>query len=427
MENLNRHSFFPKLQIFCVFGIAVTITFSILNLNSLFIIGLTASWLFSFKSVSQLTALMKDRLFIAYFLYFLLHVAGLFTSDSFAGGWKHLETKLGYLILPLVLCSTNTLSKRITNKVLMVFTASLTIATLLCLFVALNKYFTHGNVNVFFYHDLLIPISHHAVYFSAFLLIAIAFLATEYQNIRWLSYRRWLVPVWIGYLLVFIVLLSSKLMLGITIMLLLFVLMKSFRSNFPKRQLFLVMIILGSLAATILLTDNTVKKRFTNLFEGNIELLKSEKFNPGNSFTGFEFRLLLWRFTYEIMAENNAWILGVGTYGSQDYLVRKYHSMNMYAGDESKGDHGYLAYNCHNQFLQTSLQSGLVGLAVLLFWCFAFCYATFKSRNKIQIILAITIMCFFLTESVLERQYGMILTCFFPLILLYPKHITDQS
>ncbi|MHA4847433.1 O-antigen ligase family protein [Flavitalea antarctica] len=427
MEKLNRHSLFPKLQLFCLYGIAVTITFSILNLNSLFIIGLILSWLFSIGSLSQVRELRTDRLFIAYILYFLLHIAGLFTSDSFAGGWKHLESKLGYLVLPLALCSGTILTRQVRNKVLMVFTITLTAATLLCLIVAFYKYSTQHDVSVFFYHDLLTPISHHAVYFSAFILIAIAFLATEYQDITWLRHRSWLMLFWIGYFMGITVLLSSKLMLSITIMLLLFLLLKSFHNSFPKRQILIVLIILGGLSATILLTDNIVKRRFNNLFEGNIDVLKSDKFNPGNSFTGLEFRLLLWRFTYEIMAENNAWVLGVGTAGSQEYLVRKYHSMNMYAGDERKGDHGYMAYNCHNQFLQTSLQSGLLGLSVLLFWCFVFCYATIKSRDKIQSVLAITILCFFFTESVLERQYGMILTCFFPLILLYSKSRADQS
>ena len=93
--------------------------------------------------------------------------------------------------------------------------------------------------------------------------------------------------------------------------------------------------------------------------------------------------------------------------------------MGLYSGLESRGDKGYLEFNCHNQFLQSSLQSGIPGLVVFLIWLVVFLQRVIRKRHNVLAWMAIMILAFFLTESVFERQYGMILTTLFPLLYLY--------
>jgi len=74
---------------------------------------------------------------------------------------------------------------------------------------------------------------------------------------------------------------------------------------------------------------------------------------------------------------------------------------------------GRFKFNAHNQYLQTILNSGLFGfLSFILF----IVYTTFKSynyKNYIYIIFIGISMITFLTESILERNHGIIIFSFF--------------
>jgi hypothetical protein len=164
--------------------------------------------------------------------------------------------------------------------------------------------------------------------------------------------------------------------------------------------------------------NNPVKQRFTNLVEGNFSVLGQKTFGPGDYFNGFQFRLLLWRVTYEILDDKDAWLLGVSAPLGQPSLQEKYRELNLYTGDAAQTNHGYLDYNCHNQFLQTALQLGIVGLTGLIFLVFILVKKSLAGREPVLYGILFITICFFFTESVLERQYGIILLTVFPLLYL---------
>jgi O-antigen ligase len=207
--------------------------------------------------------------------------------------------------------------------------------------------------------------------------------------------------------------------LSVLLLFLLYVIALRFLKKRKRKQALLLAVMVCAALVAVFLFNNPVKKRFDGLTNSSIVLLKKEKYGPGENFNGLEFRLLLWRFTYEILRDNHAFIMGVGPANAQPRLIQKYLDMNMYAGDKSKGTTGYLAYNCHNQFLQISLQSGIIGLIIFLFWCYAMLEKTIKEKNPVLTAIVLIIFIFFISESVFERQYGMILCTVFPLLYLY--------
>jgi O-antigen ligase len=103
----------------------------------------------------------------------------------------------------------------------------------------------------------------------------------------------------------FIVLLASKLIIGLSF---LYIIFFAFKFFFKKKILPLVLFASFLLAILLLLTitKNPVKDRFKDLASGNTSLFRQEKFSPGVYFNGLQFRLLIWRFTYEILNEKNA-------------------------------------------------------------------------------------------------------------------------
>jgi O-antigen ligase len=172
------------------------------------------------------------------------------------------------------------------------------------------------------------------------------------------------------------------------------------------------------LIIAIISNDNPVHKRFIDL-KGDIELIKREKYDAGIYFNGWQFRLLLWRVTYEIIRDKHAWLIGVGSSDAQAILEEKYLDLGLYTGGRNPDDHGYLKYNCHNQFLQTTLQSGVAGLLFFLGWC---CMLFIKARPRKEPVLSwalIIMICFFFIESVCERQYGMLPCTLIPLMYIY--------
>jgi len=55
-------------------------------------------------------------------------------------------------------------------------------------------------------------------------------------------------------------------------------------------------------------------------------------------------------------------------------------------------------------------------------------FKAIRKQDPVLAWMAIVIFAFFLTESVFERQYGMVLTTLFPLIFLYtPKPVRKKS
>ena len=167
----------------------------------------------------------------------------------------------------------------------------------------------------------------------------------------------------------------------------------------------------------LVVTNNPVKKRFTDITNGATTLFQQQKFNAGVYFNGLQFRLLTWRFTSEILNEQKAWLPGVSAGDGQKLLRRKYIETGMYTGDGSNSG-GYLLYNCHNIYLQTTLESGLIGLVSLLSIIASFLFKLVKSKKRTALIFFLCMLVFGFTESYLSRQFGIVLFTFLPLLAL---------
>jgi O-antigen ligase len=172
---------------------------------------------------------------------------------------------------------------------------------------------------------------------------------------------------------------------------------------------------------TVFLTNNPISQRFNDIFRGDIGFFMQDKFDRADYFNGVQFRLLQWRLVSEILTENKAWLTGVGTGDAQHLLDKQYISRNMYPGDPAKpGSRGYLAYNTHNQFLQSLLQTGIIGAFIFLLISFFLARMAWRSQNSLYIFIVGLLIVYSLIESVFETQYGILLYTFFPLFMKAP-------
>jgi O-antigen ligase len=123
-------------------------------------------------------------------------------------------------------------------------------------------------------------------------------------------------------------------------------------------------------------------------------------------------RYTLWSTAIEIFKEQP--LLGVGTGDIKDELLSKYKQQNFQEG---------ITYNlnAHNQFFQTLATLGIPGfISLLLLFLIPIIQAIKKANITFLAFLAIIfINC--LTESVFEKQAGVLFFCFFYIFLQQPK------
>jgi O-antigen ligase len=179
------------------------------------------------------------------------------------------------------------------------------------------------------------------------------------------------------------------------------------------------MLLLSGLLAAIFLvtTRNPVSNRFTEILNTDMNLVKQDKYNPGIYFNDVQFRMVQWKFVNEILNENHCWWIGISPGDAQNLLDKKYIEKNMYTGDPSRGDHGYLRYNTHDQILESLLQSGIAGMLLFLLVLFAVIRLAWRKKNLLLRFTVALLIAFSLIESVFETQYALMVLIFFPLFL----------
>ncbi len=330
--------------------------------------------------------------------------------------WKNIQLKSGVIMVPLAVLLTRGVRQRNKNILMKTYCVALFSSLLYCLFIALKTYMETNNSSVFFYHNLLSPFRHHAVFVSIYTFIALLLLLEEARRQNYL-FRPALHYFFAFFFSISIFLLSSKLVITFLIIYVCYYLvtitvLKKNRQRIVLSGIALILV----LTALLLTTNNFAGNRLRDIAKGSFSLHRQEHFHPGVYFNGIQFRLLQLRLVPEILTEQSKWWAGTGSSNSQQLLDKKYLLLNMYTGD-GKNDRGYLGLNTHNQFLESLLKQGLAGLFVfiLLFTAFMLLGRTNGKNNYLFAWLLLAAYTFI--ESILETQYGIVLFTFFPAFL----------
>lgn len=421
------HSNYYNSAIFILLAASlVSLAFSNRIVNSISTITLAAIVFLHSDRITLFKQAFKDRYFISCLFFLLINLAGLLYTNDSQQNLKEFSMKAGIIAIPFFFCANSCKLKVNLRHLMIAFTLCLLVTTLYCLFHAFTIYRQHGDSTVFFYHTLLSPFNEHAVYYSFYLLFCMLYWIEEgiasLRHTKW----TWLVIPALAYFFVVIILLSSKIVLGLLSVYIVYFILSHLIHKQNKKVLLPVVAGIGIVVAILLATNNPVKKRFSDLTSGATTLFQQQKFNAGVYFNGLQFRLLTWRFTAEILTEQKAWLLGVSAGDGQTLLRKKYIETNMYTGDGSASG-GYLQYNCHNIYLQTTLESGIIGLIFLLSIIASILFKLVKSKKRTALIFFLCMLVFGFTESYLSRQFGIVLFTFLPLLALSALRTGSKS
>lgn len=417
---INKQDLFLLLLFRAIYFVFITsIIFSFRAITSISTGALFATGLFFLNKKNKGLSVQKDLLLFSLScggLFLLNLISIVFISGGYKA-WNNILLTSGILFLPIAVILSRHFILQDTVFLLRSLFNLLFIACIYCLGMAIIRFINTGDSSVFFYHSLVLPLKYHAVYFSIILFIALVYLAENYQIDIFQNIQKFRI-VLIFFFSVFLILLSSKLVIGFYTGFLIITFYRSWiKKNQRKQSLFLIAIFLISLI--IVLFSNPVKKRFQEIASGNLSLIQQESFSPGVYFNGLQFRLLQWKFVPEILRERKNWVMGVGSLQSQNILDSEYVRRKMYVGDPNKGDKGLLNYNTHNQLLQSLLENGIVGGIIFLFVIVSIVLMICQKREFAYTSIMLLLILYAFLESMLKTQYGIILLTFLPLFLYH--------
>lgn len=391
-----------KTEIFFYWSLSltfITLPFPKYSLNSQSLIILLISWLVFNSFLEKIKNLKRNIIpFMIMSSFFWVSIFGLFYTINFDHAKDVLTQNLPFLIIPLVIFSV-VIERTTFNQLLKLFSFSVIIAS----FFGLAKafYFRINNLgNFFYYTEFSKVLEIHTTYFALFLVISITYFLYDILKTKELNF--WMNVGAILYLLFMIYFVSSR--ISIIVLTLVFVILViAFRKQLDNTTRWIAF-------ATILLTlfllgSPNFQKRSKGVSEFGIEMPSVED------------RLIHWQAVINTIKKNNL-LFGNGTGDGKEGLFEEYLSLGFDIGYKYK-------YNAHNQFLETILYFGIVGLGMLLSMLYLNAKYAIRNNDFLSITLIVSISIFMFIESVLERHNGIMLFILLGSLIiatnLYPK------
>ena len=173
---------------------------------------------------------------------FVLMACSLLWSENVDKSVRGLERQLPFLILPLAFLFMPALSRETWKKVLYRFAVAMAVFALFFMGMAAIKYLGDGNREGLFYHGLVSVFELNAIYVSCMTALSLLYMA-------FYAKRGWFNIIVAGILLVFLLLLSSKNMVIVTLVCAFIGFWISKRFFSKKRVLILGVIAIGAIVA----------------------------------------------------------------------------------------------------------------------------------------------------------------------------------
>lgn len=375
-----------------------------------FIISLVGFYKEKLKFTFNISLLLLSLFYVTYFI-------GVFWTDNSSLAVHSLESKLSFIFFPLVfsfkLVERINLRLPIWGFILGVFSTSL-----IGYFSAINCYSSSFENSCFYSSS--ISVVHHPSYFSIYILFSLLLIWKGYLK-GWKYFSlKWIIPFSL-YLLIFYFFCQSLAGILFLIFVLLFILIRSFYKKIGRNISFIILIISPFLLYSLLSNFPVYKVEFNSTIKSFTTFISNPKGYVDEKVgykTGNEERMVLWVTTYSLIKKHP---FGVGTGNVDDYLYLELLKLR-------QGGLALKNYNPHNQYLQTTLEIGFIGLLILLVFVFLVLYKAIRESNWILILLISSLIFNSFFESILQRQSGIVFFSFWIcLFLVYPFSLNSYK
>lgn len=386
------------------------------------------TWLLEFNYLKRFSITSKYIFFTA-IAFYLFHAISLLYSTDLAEGFFDMEVKLTLFIFPLLMTGANFMYKKHFDLILLVFLIANITATLICIFFAFNsalsfengslQFSTHVWMDIPGLSNYYNPFSYfifskflHVAYFSMYL--AFCIIICFYFFEKKMRFFNVLIYFLIPYFLLIIYFLSSRAgLITIAVILFGYVIYFLFFSSIRKKTIIILVVISGVFLYVLIKNNSRVNYGLQQLKETTFSSNTKALTTPND-------RLLIWYNSLPIVKDN--FILGVGIGDVKNNLKDSYAKNDM--EDALKNN-----LNSHNQYLETLIGLGLIGLLMLLAMFFIPAYIALKKRNILVLFFLIVIGINFLFETMLNTQAGAIFFAFFYSLFMFrnPELFPDKE
>lgn len=331
------------------------------------------------------------------FLFFLLSCLSLLYTSDIEGGFKYIVKFLPFIIFPLIFSILS--FKR--NDLLKIFNF---FTIWICCLIVYSELSTvieiladDNSVNLIFrkdfsYVSLANKIGIHPPYFALYISFCIIFLITNF-NVN--NLPNFVNIIMLILMLFFLVHLSSRLPLVAAFGVSIWVLIKEIRKNFSIAKSVLIALIPILLILIFIFTVRATKNRFQELI--GMEYSSGLYIESGPS------KLQQWEAGF--LANHNI-IFGDGAGDANKSIIDSNYQNKLYKNARR-------GYNAHNQFIQTYVGLGILGLTLMLLIIYKHGYILpEKSFKSLFLYFSIYLLTVFMSESYLERHHGIVFICF---------------
>ncbi|OFX88799.1 MAG: hypothetical protein A2W99_04840 [Bacteroidetes bacterium GWF2_33_16] len=327
-------------------------------------------------------------------IFVLFNAFSLLYSENFKEGFSTIQTQLSLIIFPLLIIIDRNFFYNKRELIIKLFI----IISLFSIFILCFQFFYSGqfikilenkhNANLFdLIRNLKLSNGQHPSYISINYLFSVILV--------WYSLKKsenkilFLIKLLaISIILVFIFLLNSRAVLISILMVIIYYTLKYLVEHKTIYKIFTVIILIGCF---FLMMNNT---RF------KYNLLS---FKKANTIEQIDPRFSIWRDAFIVWKQKP--IFGQGIGDSKDAIMQIHKKRNIEEAIKYK-------FNAHNQFLETSMQTGLVGLIILILVFSVPLYQSIKKKQELLFLFLMICIINFMFESMLQRIAGVVFFAF---------------
>ena len=351
----------------------------------------------------------------SFLLLYLSYAVGVIFTKNESLAFFYLENKLPFVVFPFVFSFIDSSKLNFTRLNNFLITGVLALALMGFINGIHCKLY---NLNEYCFSTTSFSFVHHPTYYLVFNCISFCFLV-----IQFFKQKTTLTKVILYLLASFVIHILSLSLAGILFFAFaIFIFSIYFFYTKFSRTLFLISLFSLFLLSIITATKVRVLK---NELNGAVKYVSSYSNSPSDfvknssyPMEGNNARLVMWTVAFQSCVEHP---FGVGT-GNVDETLQ--HKLIEFGQPEL----AKLNYNPHNQFLQTFLEIGFLGLFILIFIIIYSIYLGIKHKEYLLVIISLSLLFNGLFESMLQRQSGIVFyTLFFCLLSSnYPRRSINQ-
>ena len=399
----------PFVLILLSFFIPISYKISIYLLDIAIVV-----WLVSDGWYKRLANVYINKVIIFTILFWCITAISLIYSDNIEVGFKKVSLSISLLLIPFIVSTQWGEICKYRKYMLNAFLIGL---ILIGLYIIIRAFYfsTFGSSieyqkqigflpgsgqSYFFYLIFCYPF--HPTYLAMYFNLGIALVAfkIKYSKNIWHRLLGFLVEI---FFVTLIFLASSK--AGYLTCIVVSVISLLWLLRHKSRQYVSLMLIFLIIGFGVLVSKN-------NRFSSFIFLL--DKLNVANSNSNVTVddiinsddavRLKIWQTIPSVVGKN--WLFGLGIGDVRETLAKAYQEKNMDFALNKR-------FNAHNQYLETYVGLGLIGLSCLLLILGSALWQSIRRRDMVFSLFMLIILINFMFESVLERFFGVLFFVFF--------------